>query len=522
MPLYPWYSEECVPSVDVIAALWAKLKYAYLEGRDTGDLYAAAVHADRLFFISLSMITAGMMSVVQWQGLFPNRQDYLALKPLPIRLHQVFLARFLSSFVIVVIVIADLNLATSILFPFLTRGRWQPQSFGVHYIVAHAVATFGAGLFVYFAIGALQGVLLNALPPRTFDRCSVLIQALLVAGILVAIPYVLDIPNWHEMIAARPRWMSIFPPAWFLGLYENLLGTRDIYFWRLHEMAIMGFGAVLFLAFAAHFLSYRRHASRLLEQAPSNSGGRWALVTAKPFAILVKHSQTRAAFVFAIQTLRRSRHHRLLTAFGVATALVLALQTAGPSMVAHLRSGAHWTPWQLQSILAIPLVISTALISVLCYVFQLPSEVQANWVFRMAESSGRRALLDSVECLLVFFGVVPALLFAAPIEILGLGWVLACAHTSLVAVLMLILIEARLNGWHKIPFICSYVPAELLAGPGSLSAVFLGRDTNCHLLRGSLSLGGRPAGHRRRAHRRLLLPAFRSASAVETGSSGFR
>src|SRR5208337_4369439 len=100
-------------------------KYKYLQGLDTGDLYVAAVRADRLFFISLSMIVAGLATVIQWQGLFPNLRDYLVLKPLPLRLFQIFVARFLSSFVILVVVIADLNLATSVLFPFLTSGRWH-------------------------------------------------------------------------------------------------------------------------------------------------------------------------------------------------------------------------------------------------------------------------------------------------------------------------------------------------------------------------------------------------------------
>jgi hypothetical protein len=53
-------------------------KYNYLQGRDSGDQYRAAVHADRLFFICVSMIVAGLVTVVHWQGLFPSRQDYLA------------------------------------------------------------------------------------------------------------------------------------------------------------------------------------------------------------------------------------------------------------------------------------------------------------------------------------------------------------------------------------------------------------------------------------------------------------
>jgi hypothetical protein len=44
-------------------------------------------------------------------------------------------------------------------------------------------ATFFAGLFAFFAICALQGLLMNILPTHLFDRVSVLIQALLATSI---------------------------------------------------------------------------------------------------------------------------------------------------------------------------------------------------------------------------------------------------------------------------------------------------------------------------------------------------
>jgi len=437
-------------------------KYTYLQGLDSGDLYLAAVRADRLFFISLSMIVAGLVTVIQWQGLFPSRQDYLALKPLPVRLYQVFVARFLSSFAIVVIVIAVLNIATSLLFPLLTSGRWQLPSFGVRYILAHAMATLCAGLFAFFAIGTLQGVLMNILPTRMFERLSVLIQALLAMAFLASVPYVLDIPNWHATIAARPRWMSLFPPAWFLGLYETLQGAQDSYFLHLREIAVMGMSAALLLTLATYFACYDRHASRVLEQALPRSSGS-SLVERSASTLLrrfVNQPPEQAAFVFAIQTLRRSRQHRFAISFCVALALVLALPAVVPSMVAHFRSGGSCSVWELESILAVPLVIGAVVISALCYVFQLPSEAQAGWVFRMAESTARRDLLASVESLLIVCGLVPVLLLTVPLEVFALGWILAFAHLELVAVLMLLLIEARLAEWHKIPFTCSYVPGR--------------------------------------------------------------
>jgi hypothetical protein len=113
-----------------------RAKYGYLHSLLTPDLYVAAIRADRLFFLSLSMVIAGLVTAVQWQGLFPNVQDYYVFKPLPVRLYRVFVARFLSTFGIVALVVLDLNLATSVMFPWLCSGKWQVPAFGIQYILA--------------------------------------------------------------------------------------------------------------------------------------------------------------------------------------------------------------------------------------------------------------------------------------------------------------------------------------------------------------------------------------------------
>jgi len=435
-------------------------KYAYLQGLP--DLFQSAVHADRLFFISLSMIVVGLVTAIQWQSLFPDRRDYLTLKPLPLRLYEVFVARSLALLVMVVIVIVDVNLATSVLFPLLASGKPPFPQFGVRYVVAHAAVTSGSGLFVFFAMVAFQGLLLNLLPPRTFARWSVGIQVFLVTAFVTTGPYVLDIPNWHEMIQAQPHWLWFFPPAWFLGLYERLLGTHDLFFLRQSDVALRALGASFIVTLGTYFLSYRRHGIRVLEQplAKARNASRTPSLVERWLEHLIKSSHERAAFGFTIQTLRRSRYHKSLVGFAIGIGLVLALQATGPIVIAQLRSAAPWSYLQIQSVLAVPLVLGGVMVSGLCYVFQLPAEVRANWIFRMAEGRRRRELLSSVERALVFLAVIPALLVALPIATLALGGAVAIAHIVLAAVLLLLLVELRLHDWHKIPFACSYMPGR--------------------------------------------------------------
>ena len=436
-------------------------KYAYLQDLPSPDLYQAAVHADRLFFISLSMICVGLLSAFQWQNLFPNRQDYLTLKPLPVRLYQVFVARFAAAAVIFVVVAGDVNLATSVLFPFITSGKWQVPSFGFQYVFAHATATLAAGLFVFLAMVAVQGIGLMLLSPRAFDRASVLMQALLFTAFVAAVPYVFDTPNWHVMIGSRPHWLMMFPPAWFLGLYERLLGTHDEYFLRLSRLAALGLWTAFAVALASYLVSYRRHAIRILEQAlPRPRGRAFESVGSAISEALVRNSRQRAIVDFVGRTLQRSRQHRLVLGLSVGVAVVLSVQSVGPAVLVELRSGQLPAGWQIEPALVLPLVIGAVLISALCYVFQLPSELRANWVFRMAESSGRRELLDGVERVFIVGGIMPAILLAWPIVALATGWATALAHNALMTMLLLLLLELRLREWHKVPFACGYVPGR--------------------------------------------------------------
>jgi len=449
-------------------------KYGYLQSLPTPGLYLAAVRADRLFFVSLSMTVVGFITALHWENLFPGRLDYLTLKSLPVRLYQVFIARFLAAFTIAAVVVLDLNFSASVLFPLLTSGRWQTPAFGFSYVFAHAVATMGAGLFIFFAITAVQGFCLNLFSPRAFARLSEPMQAFFVTTFVAVGPYVIDMPNWYAMIAARPNWMSFFPPAWFLGLYEKLLGTHELYFVRLSKISVWAMAAGIVGAFAAYSVTYRRSAGRVLEESlriPNRESSRTIGALNAFCNLLIRDPHDRAVFDFSIRILQRNRRHRLLVGYTVGAALVVALEAVAPIIIAKFRSGEPWYSWQLESIAAAPLIVGVVLISAFRYVFQLPAELQANWIFRMANGPG---LLNSVERLLVLCGVLPAVLVTLPVEVLPFGRFLTFAHATLSAALLLLFIEMGLREWRKIPFTCSYLPGRrnLWATIGAYFIVF--------------------------------------------------
>src|SRR4051812_16279692 len=51
------------------------------------------MRADQLTFLGLAMAITAVLTVFQWQALFPGVRDYLALAALPVKPRQIFLAK---------------------------------------------------------------------------------------------------------------------------------------------------------------------------------------------------------------------------------------------------------------------------------------------------------------------------------------------------------------------------------------------------------------------------------------------
>src|SRR5512135_2892583 len=77
-------------------------KYARL-----APLPAAAAHLasldEKCLFLYFSMVVIGLVAVLEWDTLFPDRRDYLILGPLPIKAGTIFLSKAASLCIFVVL-----------------------------------------------------------------------------------------------------------------------------------------------------------------------------------------------------------------------------------------------------------------------------------------------------------------------------------------------------------------------------------------------------------------------------------
>jgi len=149
------------------------------------DPFRRALLADIVFLITFVMLAIGLFTTIQWPALFPTLRDYLALAGLPLRMRQILspIRRALRSCSGILL---TLTLAPSFILPAISRGKFLPGTF--FHIPALFVASYLAGIFVFFTLLALEGILLNVTPVRHFPRVSLAIQGLLVALLVGGLP----------------------------------------------------------------------------------------------------------------------------------------------------------------------------------------------------------------------------------------------------------------------------------------------------------------------------------------------
>ena len=435
-------------------------KYRLLLELPTSSLYRHAVLADVLFLVTLVMTVSALFATVQWPALFPSLRDYLALAALPVRIHKIFLAKFTALFALALVVIVCTALCPCIMIPATMVGRYG-EGTGWH-VVGTLLGSVLGGLFVFFTLVAFQGVLLNLVPIRLFTRISLAAQGLLLASLLAGLPFVFSAPALYDRIDPLPSWSLYAPPLWFFGIDQIIFGNREPTIALLARIAVFAVLASAAAAILAYVWSYRRHRIRVLESPSVDSA---ALLRLWPHSLIERmltDARALGIFAFISKMLGRSRQHRLiLTAF---TAISLALISQEFAKIALVGSHFHTISPSIggvrELIIAIPLGISFFLLAGLRYLFRLPIEIQANWLFRTVEPGHAPALLMGVERFLWAFGAVPVAVLTLPIQASLLGIRTGVAAAMMCLLISFLLIEFLLFTYEKIPFTSSYLPGR--------------------------------------------------------------
>jgi ABC-type lipoprotein release transport system permease subunit len=417
LPMF-WYRYKCVEAGEPVRGCPAISDYH--------GLYLQLVQTDSLWLVSLAIVVTALATSLRWQSLFPSRRDCLALAGLPISMRQVFFARCAGVVVAFLAFVVGLNFPTAALFATVSAGRWQTHPIFGPIFVSCALAS----AFAFFTLIALQGLLLNILPSRWFERVSSSVQAALFTLSVAALPFLWRTPT-------TSRW---YPPNWF---YPRPLA----------EVAAIPLAAALVL----YLISYHRYRRLLLEQPlRRESRGWWGSLGSRILDRWIRDPREQAVFGFIGKTLLRSRSHRLV--LQIAAGLGLACVAQG--ILTSARS--HTTGRVDLEMAAVygPLVMSVLAVTGLRYLFALPTELGANWIFRTTDAAGREAWLRGVDRFVITFAIVPPYLIVLPAGIAAFGMWGALRVAALGFFVALAIFEFLFRDWRKAPHTCSYIPGK--------------------------------------------------------------
>ena len=395
-------------------------------------------------FLSMTMMVAGLIAVVSWDNIFPDRRDVMILAPLPVRPRTILLAKTAACGAVLSIGVLSLNLAISVAVSLVAGGMpGFPRN-----LVAYWLATIGAAIFVYGAVLAVQGWTALLLPRKWFLRLSALLQLAAFAFFLAGFFLEPGMGTPAAIAAAASRGLlNRWPSFWFLAMLNQATGHLPAALDPLARRAWIGLGVVLCAAGVSLLLCYLRTMKKTVEEPDLMPGGRtWA----PRFGDRLHTAIVR----FSIRSLVRSRQHRVVYAFFLSLAFAIAVST----LKDILASGAR-RPLTTDFLMPTLVMMCLAVVG-LRSIFSLPVSLNANWVLQVTQLRAPDRYIAATRRALLVMAALPVWVVAALLSLGIRPWPQVVAHLVVLALVGSILADLSLIGVSKIPFACSYLPGK--------------------------------------------------------------
>jgi pimeloyl-ACP methyl ester carboxylesterase len=280
------------------------------------------------------------------------------------------------------------------------------------------------------------------------------------AGLLTVSALFFLTPPFALTTMRTPELAAFFPSYWFTGLFHALKGDHDPLLTNLAAIAIRNLVMGAAFAGGSFALSWIRNPRRIVEtpDIASRSGRTLAARCGNLLAAgFFRRPLDRAIVLFTARTAVRSRQHRLILAAygGIGFALALAFARS----VVDSPYGVRWnqpTPALLVAgvLLAICAVYATR------SVFVLPHSLAANWIFRLTAVQSPVAYLEAVRKSLVLLSAAPVSLVCAAAWLAIWPGRFSVESSLVLLLVVLIFVDYRLYQFRKIPFACSWLPAD--------------------------------------------------------------
>src|SRR4051794_40538570 len=157
---------------------------------------------DKYLFMAMAFTVSGLVTVLRWDTLFPDRKDYMILAVLPVRPATIFLSKLIALSLSILSFSVAVNLMGTVFFPAVVLGNTGTLASLIRYGVSHSVSAIAASAAGALLVIVAAGILLNVAPGRLVRRCSSWLQFALfvffVSQFLLAIDVANHLPAFRE------------------------------------------------------------------------------------------------------------------------------------------------------------------------------------------------------------------------------------------------------------------------------------------------------------------------------------
>jgi hypothetical protein len=429
----------------------------YLRGDGVYDPYTATV-PDEYFFIVLSVVVTGAAALWRWDSIFLDRRDLINLVPLPLPLRCIFFANFSAILVFAGLFGFVVNAASMVLFPVAVVGSQGTFAIFLRFAAGHALAVLFGSALSFFAVFAIVGLLMAILPTSAFRRISLFARFVLAVGLLALLASVFSVPTMLlHMTVANAHKIAMLPPVSILGLSRVVwLRGHDTFAVRVVRAALSAFGYTVLTAILAYAISFRRSFLSIPETADAGPLPRMQRAFS-PLALIHEvippEPGLRACYHFIARTLFRSDAHLQVVSAFAALGLVAAVET-----ITSIRADQFFLLRHFPSadFLSLPFLLSFCIIVGVRCAFEIPGNLDANWIFRLWLPGGDRQPRAVARRVLLVFSLTWLAPACFGVTLFFFGWLTALLHTAILVACSALLVEVLLVHFRKIPFTCSY------------------------------------------------------------------
>jgi hypothetical protein len=371
---------------------------------------------DHYGYVMYAWVVMGIITAFEWDLLVPNVLDVFVLSVLPIADRRLLLARVTAVLIFLGLFLFGTSSLGIILFPLATEPADVPRAYAAHFC-----AVTVAGLCAASLVLALQGLLISLLGARLFRIVSTFLQSLLVMGLsIVLFLFPVLARSLEALIGSGDAAVRLFPPFWFLGIYESILAGKSALpaFTRLAHTGYTATALLMALAVVTYPLAYARSTRQAVEGSIAPNRKRWFVRPAVSVLhrTLVRTPPQRAVYHFIGQTLFRSQRHRLYLAMyaglgiGLACAWVVRFQLeSGRIRIAVSTTGVR---------LAVP-ALAFWIVAGLCTSLLSPADPAGNWVFRLIHGKASSDHLGAARLWILLWAMAMTLGAVAVLQLIS-------------------------------------------------------------------------------------------------------